>query len=271
MRITIIFLITDLFLIMPFSIQAQHEYQPFLKLGKKWHCQGFQGHNVNNNDSYWIDYYYEVREKVEKGDAIYYNIVCDNSDNYYFDYWFREDGGKVYRMEYPGLEEIIIYDFLPDERETFSCQVSEDMLISLTNKSKKEELVCGIIRYIIDNEWIVSIDNSTIDGENSSDVYNMGVMSVVEGIGNLMNPFDYYAVLTDMYPPKLIECFEGETCIFSIEDYQKMTTSIKSTYKALNKKRARMSTEFFDLSGRIIPTEPSKGLFIKNERILLKR
>ncbi len=251
------------------SAQAQHEYQPFLKLGKKWHCQVFSGQNGNDWESHWIDYYYEVKEKIEKGSSIYYNIVCDNSDNYDFDYWFRETDGKVYRSDQPGQDEQLVYDFLADEGETCVFQAAEGLYFSLTKEKQTEMVLFDIPRYIIDNDLNAYIAGPSTDGENTSDIYNWGNLTIVEGIGNLMNPFDFYAAFTDMYPPRLIECFEGETCVFSQEDYQKITTSVESTYN--NDRNAKEANGIFDLSGRRLSATPSKGLFIMNGKILFKR
>lgn len=269
MKHSIFLYVTYLLLIMHNSAQAQHEYQPFLKLGKKWHCQVFSGQNGNDWESHWIDFYYEVKEKIEKGSSIYYNIVCDNSDNYNFDYWFRETDGKVYRSDQPGQDEQLVYDFLADEGETCVFQAAEGLYFSLTKEKQTEMVLFDIPRYIIDNDLNAYIAGPSTDGENTSDIYNWGNLTIVEGIGNLMNPFDFYAAFTDMFPPRLIECFEGETCVFSQEDYQKITTSVESTYN--NDRNAKEANGIFDLSGRRLSATPSKGLFIMNGKILFKR
>ena len=65
--------------------------------------------------------------------------------------------------------------------------------------------------------------------------------------------------------PLLLSCYDGDECIFNIEEFSNAVSSIEASVNDAPKiGRATLDEPIYDLQGRRLSAKPQKGLYIQN-------
>ena len=232
------------FALLPSFIFGQEIYKPFLEEGKVWtyhYYNEFTGHE-----------FYE--SLAVSGDTIvdnksYKRITYVETGNYR--YGMREDGQKVFATYPHYTGEVLLYDFGLNEGDAF--QLYDD-----DNGSNP-------------NAWatVVSVDTVVVGNRafRVLDVRPKDMMDWpnwwVEGIGGMNHLTSNYLSTGNCYVFSSCQ-LDGET-VFTHKDCR--TVGIKGQ-PIVDGKRG---TSFFDLQGRRLNSQPSKGIYIRDRRKVVVR
>ena len=209
----------------PELLPAQ-EYHHFLSPDKEWHCKVHDPDNWGNPENEWIDYIYKTTENTIFDGEQWYRIEChvkNGTAGYEYDEWFVEQDGKIYKSDKPGGGKELVYNFSMRDGEKETFNVVPDFQFSLTQKSSIEIPIQHTTRWAFDNNMTLYIKtNAGEQGEIDEMVLDGGSLLTVEGIGNLISPFDFYELLVHIRAPRLAAVYEGGMCVYSEDDLQRI-------------------------------------------------
>ena len=89
----------------------------------------------------------------------------------------------------------------------------------------------------------------------------------VEGIGCPNGLYTFENIITNGSSSSFVGCYDGETCIFSHEDFDKLTTVVSSVAEL----RISIDNPVYDLQGRRLASPPVKGIYIQDSRKMIRR
>ena len=249
-----------------FQINAQENYRPFVEEGKEWK------YYIKATTSWWDgkeshwDTEYEHATLTIEGDTIVdgkeYKKVIYSSDNTLFyetDFIYgiiREENKKVfmrfffdwyYDPEFPLSEEVLMYDFDLNVGDKFVEEYSTDTYsTTLTLQSIEENDGKRIYIFSTNRDWIP-------------------VMQWVEGAGG------FHGLGIEQRIPELtcidctrytflsLSCYLGEECLCTFDENGYLVSGIEGVKTDVDKDKS-----VYDLQGRRLNAEPTRGLYIKD-------
>ena len=204
--------------VLPLSDRIEDDYRPFVEEGKVWNIA-----TINPVDpSEAKDGYYDIlgrrgrvwnrKSYVIEGDTViggvtYKKLLSDGK----FVCGMREEEGRVYRRGWdrdPDTE-ALVYDFNAQPGDVF---MSTDGFGKIQVKHVREVNING------QNRRCLEMHHYDVDEKGEG--YNGGFADYwIEGIGctgDMHNPF-WWDVIGNY--PLLLSCYDGDECIFNIEDF----------------------------------------------------
>ena len=204
--------------VLPLSDRIEDDYRPFVEEGKVWNIA-----TINPADpSEAKDGYYDIlgrrgrvwnrKSYVIEGDTViggvtYKKLLSDGK----FVCGMREEEGRVYRRGWdrdPDTE-ALVYDFNAQSGDVF---MSTDGFGKIQVKHVREVNING------QNRRCLEMHHYDVDEKGEG--YNGGFADYwIEGIGctgDMHNPF-WWDVIGNY--PLLLSCYDGDECIFNIEDF----------------------------------------------------
>lgn len=234
----------------------------FVKEGKVWNC-----HEPT------LGYYSYIIEgdTVRYGEGYKKVWVVDehrfgDTERHYFGA-VRQEGDYVYLIEKDAKSEYLLYDFgirkggilaFPFENAVLPDEEKEDVFY-LRYAATGEQVINGITRANIGFFAYMKSMNGAWRDEFSW-------FSVFEGIG-IGDPF----CMTRNNPYKqgnyhLVSCYEGDTCIYTWDWYLNGIGEAKADTQGEEKDKDGI----YDLQGRRLPSIPTKGIYIKDGKAVVK-
>ena len=248
---------------------SQLDYRPFVEEGKTWRIHvGMILENIYGN---FIDG--DTLIDGERWKKVY-NYVGVTSNNMYYAA-IRESGKKVYAIAKGSSRPRLLYDFGFKEGQTVKCGIEGSVFGCLLDEGEKFDTLLGfpLVTYL----KVERIDTVTARGLRHRrftlsilDSYKeyllnewepvVGSVIWIEGVGSGAGPFSPWMPL----PPNgsiLVGCKINQTDIFSYPDFYDA-----EIYNSVGCIRSCESGETgtYDLSGRRLPTPPTKGVYIES-------
>ena len=235
------------------SFAQESDYHSLLKEGKTWN---YLFHDVNKWEQYEKT---EDRSYIIKGDTIiggksYKKMlqVTPEGTNYYCA--LREENCQVLMYVDDAKQDTLLYDF---------------------NLKPEEE-------YVINDVHLEFVYSEVVDFHNNPlavyhykrwlyEPWNSGVFIIVEGVGTRQgwNVFDNFRTLPTNGIYKLEEflsCYEDGECIFTCEDFQQISTDIKSVNRIYEH-----NAPIYNLQGLRLNSALRKGIYIQNgKKVVMK-
>ena len=248
------------------------EYVPFVEEGKVWYC-GYW-HPLENSPATFedplgncIDCIFTMCGDTEINGKTYKKVYCqfkeyygDEEQHYYCA--VREEGYRVYIVEEEATEERLLYDF-SNSAETILFNI-DDQTFARTGGYRRYNFLPGQLEYIVCHYLDDKVD------------YNNDIGSWVSGAGAVWyNPFDFefcFSLSDKRKFDKVISvrsCIKDGEYIFN-EDWMSMPieTSIDERNYTNNSPK---DDHFFDLQGRRLTGNPTKGVYIQNgKKVMVK-
>ena len=174
----------------------------------------------------------------------------------------REEDGRIYMHVTNGWSpdhEVLLYDFNAQPGDVFEdpndgtgiqwMQVEQVGQVSVNGQNRR----CMVMyRYTKDPIFGKEL------GGRFADYW-------IEGIGCTGNPyFTFWRNIIGNWP-LLLSCYDGDECIFNIEEFSDAVSSIEASVNDAPKiGRATLDEPIYDLQGRRLSAKPQKGLYIQN-------
>lgn len=165
----------------------------------------------------------------------------------------REEDGRIYECLGEDIPEVLIFDFNLQPGDIFKDEFNDS---EMEVKQVRTVSIDGTNRQCMDM-WAykegVDIKDGLVD-------YWIG------GIGCMNGPHDPFWWEAIGSQPLLLSCYDGDECIFSIEEFNPIT-NIKT---AIMKYSTDNRQESYDLQGRKITTPSKTGMYIQNGKKHMK-
>ena len=240
---------------------AQVNFEPMVVEGRIWNVVSIQPADLPESDSIPPGYYQDIKGRwgigfphtfLLKGDTImggttYKKLFLDDM----FVSGLREEDGHVYERYWDDVPEQLIFDFYLQPGDIFKDEV--DDMFQMEVKQVREVDVDGKSRQCMD--MLAHLEGMEIvDGL---------VDYWIEGIGCMNGPHFPFWWEAIGPPSLLLSCYDGDECIFTIEDFNQIT-SIQSTITKYP------SDKLYDLQGRQLRHAPAKGVYIQDGKKYIK-
>ena len=167
----------------------------------------------------------------------------------------REEEGRVYGHGWGWNpdSEALVYDFNAQPGDVFK---NDDENIMVQVKRVRQVNINGLSRRCLEMHHY--------DVDEKGERYNGFFADYwIEGIGctgYMHNPF-WWEVIGNY--PLLLSCYDGEECIFNIEDFNGIVTAIKDTPEAVHRHSIDSDTPIFNLDGQKV-NNSYKGVVIQD-------
>ena len=221
---------TYLLLLLAFAMKmtswAQDNMLPTVVDGRIWNVVSIHPTEPPESDSIPPGYYQDIKGRWGIGFLYTYMLRGDTIMNdvaykkLYLDDRFvsglREEDGRVYERYWEDVPEQLIFDFYLQPGEIFKDEV--DDMYQMEVKQVREVDVDGKSRKCMDM-WAHMEGMEIVDGL---------VDYWIEGIGCMNGPhFPFWWEAIDS-PSLLLSCYDGDECIFTIEDLKQFTSNPSS-------------------------------------------
>ena len=221
---------TYLLLLLAFAMKmtswAQDNMLPTVVDGRIWNVVSIHPAEPPESDSIPPGYYQDIKGRwgigfphtyMLRGDTIMNDVAYKKL---YLDDRFvsglREEDGRVYERYWEDVPEQLIFDFYLQPGEIFKDEV--DDMFQMEVKQVREVDVDGKSRKCMDM-WAHMEGMEIVDGL---------VDYWIEGIGCMNGPhFPFWWEAIDS-PSLLLSCYDGDECIFTIEDLKQFTSNPSS-------------------------------------------
>ena len=262
------------------AITAQTGALPMVVEGRTWNVVSIHPDEPSETES---AYYNILGRKgrvfgqstyIFEGDTILNGVTYKRlmSDGKYI-CGMREEDGRIYMHVTNGWnpdQEVLLYDFNAQPGDVFEdpnenpedklhwMQVEQVGQVSVNGQNRR----CMVMyRYSKD-----PLFGTTLDGV-FADYW-------IEGIGCTGNPyFTFWRTMIGNWP-LLLSCYDGDECIFNIEEFSDAVSSIDFTASVNDTPktgRAILDDPVYDLQGRRLLAKPQKGIYIqKGKKKLVK-
>lgn len=244
------------------NAMGQNDFLPMLVDGHSWRYEHLTPNNENmareqtlNSESTK----YAVQNfmlKVE-GDAEFdgnqcKKIIFEGPDvNLLYAYGYEEDG-KV--MLYA-----LSYDSTPDALFAFYAPFPTGQWVTLYDFNADKDSHCEMAAFK-GREMIVSEKGTHDVNGVSHDYIGLRIASypswplyyALEGIGSSFGLYEFTNLITDGSGSRFVGYYDGETCLFSINDFNSLATGISITPSATKKDTNRQSI-YYSISGLQLP------------------
>jgi hypothetical protein len=254
-----------LFIVVWFSAAcyAEHEYQPFLKQGKKW---------VTNKYQYLINGDTVVQERTSRTYMKIYQRPATSSDESDWTYFgcAREKNRKVRIIYSTYFTPTVLYDFNCDAQESYICYCRENPIsinlyedfkettvneMSLNSarivfgyKLSKSDIV-AMYQYGYGEQWKEQLVDDWMEAEEFNQwAYPQTTYVMMEGIGYLTDPF------IPGSNDRLVLCEEDGKIIYGTD-----TSGINSPRLTTNANQ----DEIYGLQGRRVNNPRQGGIYIQ--------
>ena len=221
---------TYLLLLLAFAMKmtswAQDNMLPTVVDGRSWNVVSIHPTEPPESDSIPPGYYQDIKGRwgigfphtyMLRGDTImggvtYKKLFLDDM----FVSGLREEDGRVYERYWEDVPEQLIFDFYLQPGEIFKDEV--DDMYQMEVKQVREVDVDGKSRKCMEM-WVHMEGMEIVDGL---------VDYWIEGIGCMNGPhFPFWWEAIDS-PSLLLSCYDGDECIFAIEDLKQFTSNPSS-------------------------------------------
>ena len=203
---------------------AQGNFEPMVVEGRIWNVVKIHYAEPPESDS--IGYYQDIQGRwgigwhytfMLKGDTImggttYKKLFLDDM----FVSGLREEDGRVYERYWDDVPEQLIFDFYLQPGDIFKDEV--DDMFQMEVKQVREVDVDGKSRQCMDM-WAHLEGMEIVDGL---------VDYWIEGIGCMNGPHFPFWWEAIGPPSLLLSCYDGDECIFTIEDLKQFTSNPSS-------------------------------------------
>jgi hypothetical protein len=170
----------------------------------------------------------------------------------------REEEGRVYRHGWGWNpdSETLLYDFNAKLGDVFKNddEDNEDMMVQVKRVSQVN--INGQNRRCLEMHYY--------DVDEKGEGYSGGFVDYwIEGIGCTGSPhYPFWWDVIGNYP-LLLSCYDGEECIFNIEDFNGIVTAIKDIPNAGHRRSVDSDTPVYNLAGQKV-NPSNKGIVIQN-------
>ena len=238
-------------------------YYPMLVDGRAWNVVSIHPAEPPESDS-TPGYYKDIKGRwgvgwpstlLLKGDTImggktYKKLFLDGS----FICGLREEGGCIYECYLDYVPETLTFDINFLTGDVFKDEVNDHSQMEV--RQVRTFSFSGINRRCLDM-WVYKEDLEIIDGL---------VDYWIEGIGCMFGPPSFPFWWEASSGSLLLSCYDGDKCIFSVEDLNLITNIQSATTKCLSNNHQGIH----DLQGRQLNGIPQKGVYIQNGRKMVK-
>ena len=195
----------------------------------------------------WNRKSYIIEGDTVIGGVTYKKLLSDGK----FVCGMREEEGRVYRHG-----ETLVYDFNAKLGDVFKNddEDNEDMMAQVKRVSQVN--INGQNRRCLEMHYY--------DVDEKGEGYSGGFADYwIEGIGCTGSPhYPFWWDVIGNYP-LLLSCYDGEECIFNIEDFNGIVTAIKDIPNAGHRRSVDSDTPIYNLAAQKV--NPSyKGIVIQN-------
>ena len=244
------------------AVVAQTTFLPMVVEGRTWNVVTINPADPSEtNNSYydilgrrgkvWNRISYVIEGDTVIGGVTYKRLLSDGK----FVCGLREEEGRVYDSE------ALVYDFNAQPGDVIKNTIDESIWMQVGQM--RQMSFNGQIRRCLDMYSYYYIG----DPEEGEEREIMGGYKVadywIEGIGCTGYPHNpFWRDVIGNYP-LLLSCYDGEECIFNIEDLNGIVTAIKDIPEAVHRRSVDSDTPVFNLAGQRV--NPSyKGIVIQN-------
>jgi hypothetical protein len=171
----------------------------------------------------------------------------------------REEDGRIYERGQDWNSEVLLYDFNAQPGDVFEdpddgsgsswMQVEQVGQVDVGGQSR---------RCLIMYSYYMDPLLGTIKGGYFADYW-------IEGIGCTGGPYftSWYMMIGNK--PLLLSCYDGDECIFDIEEFAGfVTTSVEDIPRAVHSRSVSPDAPIYDLQGRRLSATPQKGVYIQH-------
>ena len=202
----------------------------------------------------WNRKSYVIEGDTVIGGVTYKKLLSDGK----FVCGMREEEGRVYRhgLGWNPDSETLVYDFNAKLGDVFKNddEDNEDMMVQVKRVSQVN--INGQNRRCLEMHYY--------DVDEKGEGYDGGFADYwIEGIGCTGSPhYPFWWDVIGNYP-LLLSCYDGEECIFNIEDFNGIVTAIKDIPNAGHRRSVDSDTPIYNLAAQKV--NPSyKGIVIQN-------
>ena len=242
---------------------AQDTMSPMLVDGRVWNVVSIHPAEPPESDS-TPGYFKDIKGRwgvgwpstfLLKGDTImggktYKKLFRDGS----FICGLREEDGRIYKCSLDFISEILTFDINLWTGDIFKDEVNDHSQMEV--KQVRTFCISGTNRRCLDM-WVYEEDLEIIDGLVDYWIEGIGCMA-----GPPYVPFWWEASSGSL----LLSCYDGDKCIFSIEDLNQITNIQPAITNSFSDSRQ----EIYDLQGLRLKGVPQKGVYIQNGRKYVK-
>lgn len=191
------------------------------------------------------------------GGLVYKKLIsCSNEQ---FLCGLREEDGRIYSRGggwHPDSE-VLYFDFNAQPGDIFNDDVGG--LSYMQVKEVKTVMIGGKSRRCLEM-W--NYEEGIVDGL---------VDYWIEGIGCMNGPYFPFWWLTTSTESLLLSCYDGDECIFNIEDFLANFTTNMDSPKIVQHPNIISDVPIYDLLGRRVQSPIKKGFYIQQGRKLVVR
>ena len=201
----------------------------------------------------WNRISYVIEGDTVIGGVTYKRLLSDGK----FVCGLREEEGRVYGHWNPDSE-ALVYDFNAQPDDVFKNDdeniADENMMVQV--KRVRQVNINGQSRRCLEMHHY--------DVDEKGEGYSGGFADYwIEGIGCTGSPhYPFWWDVIGNYP-LLLSCYDGEECIFNIEDFNGIVTAIKDTPEAVHRRSVNSDTPIYNLAGQRVNVS-YKGIVIQN-------
>ncbi|MBO7466950.1 MAG: hypothetical protein J6T94_04620 [Bacteroidaceae bacterium] len=217
------------------------------------------------------------REEDGKEGYVKSDFVLKVGDNVSFDgHNCREiisdgmDGRELYAYGYEENGKVMLYALI--DNPAFYAPFPMEQWVTLYDFNVQKGSHCQMGAFVC-NDMIVSEVGQTEDRNHES--HRFLALSdaripawpkryAVDGVGSSFGLFEFANLIDDGSYSRFVGCYDGESCLFSAEDFKALSTDIGTADTIMDK------TIFYDLQGSPVTT-PTQGIYIQNgKKVLIK-
>ena len=234
-------------------------YYPMLVEGRVWNVVSIHPAEPPESDAtpgYYKDikgrwgvgwpHNYVLRGDTVMGGKTYKKLFLDGS----FICGLREEDGRLYECYLDYVPETLTFDINLRSGDFFKDEVNDHSLMEV--RQVRTFSISGTNRRCLDM-WVYEEDFEIIDGL---------VDYWIEGIGCMDGPPHFPFWWETSSGSLLLSCYDGDKCIFSVEDINLITNIQPTATKCLLDSQQRIH----DLQGRRLNGTPQKGVYIQHGR-----
>ena len=190
---------------------------------------------------------YTLRGDTVMGGVTYKKLLI----NEFFFSGLREKGGRLYSRSSEKYPEELFFDFNLQPGSIIKDPEDEECCLQV--KQVKDVIIGGKSRRCYEM-WYYEEGEEIIDG--LADYW-------IEGIGCMNGPGSPFWCYVIGPQSLLLSCFDGDECIFNIEDFlASFPTGMNSIVAAHH--YVGPDTPIYDIHGRRVQGKPKKGVYIQN-------
>ena len=246
---------------------AQDNTLSMLVDGRNWRYEHLEpdgnGRPIDGAGEGYITYQYVL--KVD-GDTIFDGRPCKkiNWDGPKDIYWEVSEVTTPYAYGYEEDGKVMLYALYT--LYAFYPAFPEKQWVTLYDFNVQKDGLCNMAAFwrkgmIVREDGMVDKDGTVrryigLGYDNSS----TSIVYAVEGIGSSFGLFEFINLITDGSNSRFIGCYDGETCLYSADDFNSLSTDIRSIQAA---KRSQPSG-MYNLQGQQLSKTPQHGLYIQN-------